>query len=207
MTPTESPLPEMSRHEASWHELVAGMRAADIARQQGCDPAATAALATATAGPRQIGQFTLRPASQGTLWTLQRIAREWQGFADLNKIPGTGDSANPGTREIIELGLATLAFCDARATWLALDRGDLAGLAARAEEMMFDLPIEIQMALQAHFTSEMDRIKALTPGEEEEPKKPQPQPAAAGSSPAVPTPPAAAASPHANGSPPNTDFR
>jgi len=207
MNPTPSTLPEMSRHEASWHEHVAGMRAADHARHEGGDPAATAALATATAGTRQIGPFTVRPASQGTVWALRRIAREWQVYADARNLPSTGDPTNPGTRELIELGLAVLAFCDARATWLALDNGELASLVSRAEDMMWNLPVEIQMQLQAHFTGEMDRIKDLTPGEEENGKKPQPQPAAAGSSPVAQTPPAAADSPHANGSLPNTDFR
>ena len=58
MTP-ETTKPEMSRHEASWHEHLAGMRAAEAARKLGSNPAATDALATATAGPVTVGGFVL----------------------------------------------------------------------------------------------------------------------------------------------------
>lgn len=199
-------LPEMSRHEASWHEHQAGLRASERARHTGGDQAAIAALATATAGPRQIGPHTLRPASQGTLWTLQRIAREFATYAETAQLPASGNPEAPGTRELIELGLATLAFCDARDTWRALDRGDIAGLIEKAESLMWETPLETQMQLQNFFTGEMDRIKTLSPGDEE-PKKPQPPQAETqppGASPAMPTPPLDPPSPPANGWPPNT---
>jgi hypothetical protein len=201
----DTPKPEMSRHEASWHEHLAGMRAAEAARKQGGDPEVITAIASATAGPLQIGPHTLRPASQGTIWTLQRVAREWQAYADARAIPASGDAQNPGTREMLELGLATLAFCDARETWRTLDRGELETLIARAEELMWETPADVQLALQAHFTREMERIGRLAPAEDTPAKKPHPAPEMpTGSSPAAPIPAAATASPPANGWPQNT---
>lgn len=194
---TTGPLPEMSRHEASWHEHLAGMRAAEAARAKGADPTAVEALASATAGPLQIGAFNIRPASQGTIWTLQRVAREWEKFASAHAIPASGDSAAPGTRELIELGLATLAFCDARECWLALDRGEIAHLVEKADAMMWEIPVETQLKLQNHFQAEMARIGRLAPGQEDAPGKPPETPA--GTSPASETPPPATASPPWNG--------
>jgi hypothetical protein len=193
--------PEMSLQEASWHEHLAGMRATDAARTQGEDPAAIHALATATAGAITIGHHTLRPASQGTIWTLQRLAREWAAYAAAHAIPASGDPTAPGTREIIELGLSTLAFCDARTCWQALDRGDLPALITRAEALMWDTPLAEQLALQAHFTAQMDQLKAFTPQEEDTPpgKPMPPAPPATGSSPASQIPPPATPSPPSNG--------
>lgn len=164
----QAPLPQMSRHEASWHEHLAGMRAAEKAREQGGNPEAIAAIASATAGPVVIAGYVLQRAGQGTIWTLQRLAREFAAFADAHGLENSTDPAEPGNREMLELGLATLAFCDARGCWQDLDAGRLSSLILRADEMMWSMPIETQLALQAHFTSEMDRIRKLSPGEEED---------------------------------------
>ena len=194
----------MSRHEASWHEHLAGMRAAEKAREQGGNPDAIAAIASATAGPVEIGGFTLHRAGQGTIWTLQRLAREFAAYAESIGLQSSEDPTNPGNREMIELGLATLAFCDARGCWQMLDAGRMYALIVRADEMMWSMPIETQLALQAHFTSEMDRIKKLSPGEEEETPGKSPAPVVSGILQGAETHPAETASLPVSGSLPNT---
>ena len=200
-----STLPEMSAQEASWHEHLAGLRAADTAREQGSDTAATEALASATAGPTTIAGRPLQQATQGTIWTLQRVAREYARWARDHGIEPSASPDEPGTRELIELGLATLVFCDARACWRELDVGNLALLISRAEDMMWRMPLSDQMALQAHFATEMDRIRHLSGGPDPEPKKKPLAPLMPpGPSNEMPIPPPAQASPPSSGSPPNT---
>lgn len=189
--------PEMSRQEYSWHKHLAGMRAADAARNQGANPAAVDAIASASAGPVIIGGIKLGRATQGAVWTLQRVAREFAEYADANGLHPSTDPTSPGTRELIELGLATLVFCDARNCWVDLDSGNLAKLILRADEMMWDMPIEDQLALQAHFTAEMERIKRLSPEEEETPGKSQLPPS--GNSPKAPIHPEGTDSQSSNG--------
>ena len=190
----------MSAQEASWHEHLAGMRAADAARAQGADPTATAALASSTAGETVIANRKLAPASQGTVWTLQRMAREFAAEADASRIP-SGENGAPGTRELLELGLATLVFCDARRCWKMLDGGRLADLIGEAETMMWEMPLTEQLALQKHFRAEMDRVRALAGGEDDTP--PGKLPETAGASPATAIPPQEPALPPSNGSAPN----
>lgn len=182
----------MSRHEASWHEHLAGMRAAEAARQQGGNPAAIAAVATATAGPTEIGGFLLAPATEGTIWTLQRLAREFRSWADALGMQPSADGAEPGTREMLELGLSTLAFCDARATWKAMECGELESLIVRADAMIWETPVEILTKLETHFRREMQRIRNLTPAAEDAPGKQETAGGANGNSPAMPTPQEAA---------------
>jgi len=199
-----TPLPEMSRHEASWHEHLAGMRAAEKARAQGGNPEAIDAIASATAGPVEIGGFILQPASQGTVWALQRLAREFGDYADSIGLKASDDPASPGNRELIELGLATLVFCDSRECWMKLDAGQLFALIVRADEIMWSTPIETQIKLQAHFTSEMDRIHKLSPGEEDALGKLQ-NPEESGILQGAEIPPAETVSPPVNGSVRNTE--
>lgn len=195
----------MTAQEASWHEHLAGVRASEDARAEGSNPAAVTAFASATAGPVILAGRSLQPASQGTLWTLQRVAREFARWADANNLPASLDPhAAPGTRELIELGLATLVFCDARHVWRQLDAGRHADLFAAAEEMMWAMPLPEQLQLQAHFRSQMDAISALSgDAEEDTPEKklpPAPLP-----SPAMPTPLPAPASPPSSGSVPSME--
>jgi hypothetical protein len=105
---------------------------------------------------------------------------------------------------LIELGLTTLIFMDARGVWKLLDQGGLPDLIARAEAIMWDMPLAANLALQAHFNREMNRIRELTGGADPDAgaeKKTRPT---AGPSPAMPTPPPAPDSPPSNGLPPNT---
>lgn len=155
--------PEISAQEASWIEHLAGMRARAAACKQGSNPEAVEALATATSGPVTIANRKLYPASQGTVWTLQRLAREFSNYADFHGLNGTNDPAVPGERELLELGLATLCFCNSRECWKRLELGKLEELILESEELMWSLPIEDQLALQAHFAKEMDRINRLSP--------------------------------------------
>ena len=194
----------MSRHEASWHEHMAGMRAAAAARKQGGDPAAITALAAATAGPVIVGGFALHAASQGTVWTLQRVAREFADWAKRMRMPIAGDHEPDGTREILELGLSTLVFMDSMRVWHLLETGRLEDLIAEAEQLMWQVPVDIYRQLENHFDREMGRIRALRGGEEA-PKKPTP-PDGSGISPVMPIPPAEPPSPPLNGSAPNTDY-
>lgn len=191
-------LPEMTAQEASWHEHLAGVRASEDARAEGSNPAAVTAFASATAGPVILAGRSLQPASQGTLWTLQRVAREFARWADENNYTASADPDAPGTRELIELGLATLVFCDARHVWRQLDAGRHADLFASAEEMMWAMPLPEQLQLQAHFRAQMDAISALSGGSEEDtPEKKLPQ--AASPLPAMPTLLPVPASPPSNG--------
>lgn len=171
-------LPEMSSHEASWHEHLAGMRATEAARKLGADPAMIDAFAAATAGPVTIAGYELYPASEGTIWALKRVAREFKAWADGLGMPSAAEGAENGSRELIELGLSTLVFCDARGTFMALECGDLEGLIVRAEALMFETPVAVMKQLEAHFQTQMQRIRDLTPDAEDAPGKP---PAAAAS--------------------------
>ena len=202
--PLPSRPPEMSSQEASWHEHLAGMRAGDAARHQGADPAAVAAFASATAGPVILAGRHLHQASQGTIWTLQRVAREFAAWADDVGLPHASNPEAPGTRELLELGLATLVFCDARLCWRMLDNHQLAELTQQAEDMMWEMPLPEQLALQAHFRGEMDRIRALSGNGSDEPEK-KTLPPTAGISSAIATPPPATALPASNGWRPNTE--
>lgn len=165
-------LPEMSRQEANWHQHLAGMRAAEKARNQGCNPAAIDAFATATAGPLEIGGFLLQPAGQGTVWTLKRLAKEFRAWADRHGLPSAGEGEENGTREALELGLSTLAFCDSLSCWTALELGDLESLIIRAEKIMWAMPVETFKKLEEHFQTQMQRIRDLTPDDEDAPGKP-----------------------------------
>lgn len=179
MTPIQNPAtdtpppaadqrPEMSRQEASWHTHTAGQRAATAAQAQGADPTAIAAVATATAGTIEIAGRRLQPVGQGTVWTLQRIAREFEAYAAEHGLVSSPDPENsPGTRELIELGITTLVFIDSRRVWRELDAGRLADLMEEAESLMWQTPLPEQLALQGWFRKQMDIVKQLTGGEEE----------------------------------------
>jgi hypothetical protein len=193
----------MSRHEASWHTHLAGMRAAEAARAQGGNPHAIEAFATATAGPVILHGFTLYPATEGMVWTLKRMAREFNTWADRLGMPRAEFGEEDGTRELLELGLSTLVFCDALATWQALEMGQLESLIVKAEALMWQAPVAVAMDLAAHFKKQMRVIRDLTPGEEDAPGKP-PETAGNGISPGMPTPPPVPASPLLNGWRPNT---
>lgn len=190
-------LPEMSRHEASWHEHLAGMRAGAAARRQGGDPQAIAALATATAGPVHIGEFILHPASQGTVWTLQRVAREFHEWANALGMPIASATEPDGTREILELGLSTLVFADSLRAWQLMEAGKLEDLISEAEQIMWSVPVDIYRALENHFDREMARIRGLNP--DEAPKKKPMETDASGTSPVTPILPVATQSPPSNG--------
>lgn len=193
----------MSRQEASWHEHLAGMRATEKARSQGGNPAAIDAVAAATAGPVEIAGFLLQPASQGTIWTLKRVAREFTAWADSLGMPVSTNPDAPGTREMIELGLATLIFCDSRQSWIELESGRLEALISRADALIWTVGINDLLALQNHFQVQMDRLGALTPNDEETtPGKLNPAPVS-GSLPDPATPPAAVDLPPSNGLPPS----
>lgn len=66
--------PAMSRTEASWHEVIAGQRAAAAARAQDQGGEAMDAVAEVTAEPVRVGPYTLAPASPGTVAALRRMA-------------------------------------------------------------------------------------------------------------------------------------
>lgn len=161
----------MSRQEASWHEHIAGMRAAEEARKAGGDPAAYEAFATAVAGPVTIGAFTLHPASEGTVWTLRRVAREFQVWADANGLAVAGTNEPDGERELIEMGLSVLVFCDSLRVWRALDARDLEGLIFEARQLVWGVPVEVYRALEAHFQEQMDAIRRLSDPSGAPPKK------------------------------------
>lgn len=180
--------PKMSRQEASWHEHLAGMRATEKARQDGGNSGARNAVAAGTAGPVNIGGFDLYPPTEGTVWTLKRLAIEFAAWADALGMPVAAEGELNGTREMLELGLSTLAFCDARGTFLALECGRLDELIVRADSLIFDTPIEITKALSAHFEKGMRAIRELSADEEGVPKKPLTADGN-GVSPATPIPP------------------
>ena len=192
-------LPEMSRQEASWHEHLAGMRAAEKARKDGGNPEAIAALATATAGPVTLAGYDLYPASQGTIWTLKRVAREFTAWADLLKMPVSPDPDAPGTREMIELGLATLVFADSQRCWIDLESGKLEELITRADAMIWQLGVEDLLGLQNHFQTQMERLGNLSAGDEAPTPGKPPTAGLSGTSPAIAIPPVAADSPPSNG--------
>ena len=127
------------------------------------------------------------------------VAREFKVWADALGMPSAAEGAENGTRELLELGLSTLVFCDARETFMTLERGDLEGLILRADKLMFATPVEVTKQLEAHFQKQMQRIRDLTPDADDGPGKQIAAGGANGNSPAMPIPPAAAASPPSNG--------
>lgn len=195
--------PEMSRQEASWHTHLAALRAQEAARKAGSNTAATEALATATAGPVTIGGYQLYPASEGTIWTLKRLAREFIAWADKLGMPHAAEG-ELRDRELLELALSTLAFCDARRVWQLLESGRFEELIIEADRMVWYMPIETSRALEAHFSKQMARIRELTPDAETAPKKPEA--GGNGNSPATPIPAEDTDSPPSNGWQPNTKF-
>lgn len=198
---TTTPLPEMSQQEASWHTHLAAMRAQETARNQGANPHAVEALASATAGPLRLHGFDLFPATEGTVWTLKRVAREFKAWADSVGMPHAAEGEEDGTRELLELGISTLVFCDARKCFMDLELGNLHSVIARADQLMWQIPLQVSRDLAAHFSRQMGRIRDLTPDEESAtPGKPM---AGNGTSPAMPTPPVVPDSPPSSGSPPS----
>jgi hypothetical protein len=192
----DTPKPEMSRHEASWHEHLAGMRAAEAARKQGGDPQAAEAMAWATASPVRIAGYELRPASQGTLWTLRRLAREFSAWADAIGMPKAAPGEADGSRECIEMGLTMLAFTDSLRVWDLLETERLGELITEAEKLIHRVPLEDYRKLERHFQMQMERIHGLTPEAVPEKKTPETR---TGGSPAMPMPPTAEPSPTSNG--------
>ena len=154
--------PEMSRTEGSFHEAVAGQRASAEAKKQGCDPAALDALAGATMGPVIIGNIVLKPASEGTFITLRKIATLFQQRADSLGMPHADDEANPGERELYELGLASLVFADSRRVFRELNIGNLPALMNEAMDLIFELPLETQVRLKHHIEAQMQEINRLS---------------------------------------------
>jgi len=165
------PKPEMSAREASWHVHLAGMRASAEAKKKGGNIDAIEALASATAGPRMIAGMPIYPATEGTVFTLRRIAREFNAWADGIEMPRAGAGQPNGHRELLELGLSTLTFMDSLAVWTALDAEGIEPLIVRAETLIFRVEIEIQRQLEDHFTREMARISELSGSDEGTPEK------------------------------------
>jgi hypothetical protein len=188
---TTTPLPEMSQQEASWHTHLAAMRAQETARNQGANPHAVDAFAAATAGPQMVHGFSLAPATEGTIWTLKRVAREFKAYADALGMPSAGPSEEDGTRELLELGISTLVFCDARQCFMDLEGGRLEAIIARADTLMWSIPLHVSRDLAEHFSREMQRIRNLTP--DDEATLPGKLPEGNGTSPATPIPQGAAA--------------
>jgi hypothetical protein len=178
--------PEMSAQEASWHEHLAGMRAAEKARKDGSSSTARNAVAAATAGPVTIGGYELHPPTEGTVWTLKRLAEEFAQWAERHEMPSAKDGEPNGTREMLELGLSTLAFCDSRGTFLALEAGMLEDLIVQADAMIWEMPVAVTKALAKHFEAGMQAIRALSADEEDATKK-SPATGVSGISPAMPT--------------------
>lgn len=196
-------LPEISAQEASWIEHLAGMRARAAARKQGGNPLAETALASVTCGPREIGGFTVYPATEGTVWTLRRVAREFKAWADGIGMPVAGDGEPDGTREMLELGLTTLVFMDARKAWMALEAGSLEELIVAAERLFWNTPLCEQRELEAHFRQQMDFIRGLS-GDGEAVKKKSPETDGCGVSRETPNPAPVPPSHPLSGCVPNT---
>ncbi len=70
-----APPPEMTRLEASFHASVAGARAAEEARAQGCDPARADALGLAACGGRSIGGLVLPLPGAYSALSIPRLGR------------------------------------------------------------------------------------------------------------------------------------
>lgn len=154
--------PEMSAMEATFHQSIAGQRAAAHAREQGCDPQALDSLARATIGATRIGGVTLKPASEGTFITLRKIAAMFQQRADELGLPHSANPESPGERELYELGLASLVFSDPRRVFRELNIGNLPSLMNEAMDLIFELPLADQVALKNHIESCMAEISRLS---------------------------------------------
>lgn len=197
----------MSAREASWHENMAGHRAAEAARNQGEDITAVEAVADAAAGALSIAGYELRPLRQGTLWALKKLATEFAAWADARGMAIAADPENnPGDRELLELGLCVITFTDSRRVWQDLQNGRLENLIHEAENFAWDMAIKDALALQSHFQNEMTRAAMLSDGQVDEPKKkPRAQPETPSTSSVNPNPLLGVESLSSNGSWLNTE--
>lgn len=199
---SENTKPLISATEASFHESVAGQRAAEKAKAQGCDPEALDSLARATSGPVEIAGMKLNPPSEGTFITLRKIASMFQKHADAIGLPHSEDPESPGERELYELGLASLTFADPRRVFRELNIGNLPKLMTEAMDLIFELPLADQVALKNHIESAMEEIARLAGDGAAKPVVGKP--GAAGHSPGKTSPAGEPPSPPSSGSSPNT---
>lgn len=131
-------------------------------------------MADATSPNKVVAGYELKPASQGTIFAMQEVAKKFEEYATEEEIQSSGDVENPGVQELLEVGLAVLVFADARRCYDVARNGGISDLRYEAEGIVWDLPIEVAMELSTHFSHEMSRVKELT-GEKEasQPGKPQ----------------------------------
>lgn len=112
--------PAMTEREASWHETVAGIRAAEAAQREGSDPRAAEALLDADT-PVMIGGREFYPPSAGVVWLLRSL-----------------DSMVGGLPADVRTVATAWIFADRRAARDAMRRGTAAFQAA-VQEWGFDL--------------------------------------------------------------------
>mgnify|MGYP000224030637 CR=1 FL=1 len=154
--------PTMSNTEASFHEVVAGNRAKAEAEASGGNQAAIEAVANATLEHRVVAGYELKPASQGTIFVLQEVARRFEEYCKTNPMHSSGDPKFPGSKELLEIGLSVLVFADPRRIFKDVQDGKIEELRYEAEEIIWTLPAEKAKLLNDHFTTEMDRLNQLS---------------------------------------------
>lgn len=142
------PRPAMTRREASWHQAVAGIRAARAAEAAGAAPEARHALALAAAA--EAGILPQVPVYLGTLWALE--ASE----------PFT-DSLTAGAHWA-DMALEVFTLREPERVLLAALAGDTADIMAGMIETAAAVDIPTARAIRRGFAQQMALLKALTGG-------------------------------------------
>lgn len=159
---TQVEKPPMSQTEASWHETQAGNRAKELAQQEGANPEAVNAVLDASTEPLTVAGFQLKPASQGTIFTLQAVARAFVTYAEKMGMESTGDTANPGEQEMYESALAGLIFADGRRVSQKLKTEGIEAVVAEADELIWNISLEDARLISEHSNNELRRSNLLS---------------------------------------------
>lgn len=193
--------PVMSQQEASWHEHIAGLRAAEVARNQGEDPALIEAVVDATLPRPEVAGFQIKPATKGTLMAISRLAKQLLAYAKANDLSPSPNRNQPGELEMLEMAFMIMVFSEPKMIYRDTKDSLPAYLIAEAERLIFDVPALEMLKIQEQLEVELAAIGMVSP--EEEPPAPG-KPGESDQSSVDPTPQPEAPSPSSTGSCQNT---
>lgn len=189
---------EMSNQEASWHSHVAGQRATAEATDEGANPSAIQALINASDGGLRVGGLVLRPATKGTVFTLQEIAKAFASYADVQRIPSID-------RTILEDNIAIVVFVDALRAHQRFVAQGITALIKDADALQWKVNMRDAVRIQKYVMEQMQVMQSITgpSADEDSPGKHMPE-TPAGASLEINAQPQVMTSPSSNGSWPTT---
>lgn len=194
----------MAQKEASWHEVQAGHRAAEEARQRGEDPEIVGAVVDATIERARIGNYVIKPATRGTMMAIQRIAPLLLKHAEQWRLKPSTNPEEPSELDELELALMILIFSDPRRIYVATQNGLPDEILDEAQALTFDYPLLERNKIQAQLEAEMAAVGLVAQKDDQTTPKPGKQSAPNQSSGKLTRQPGAP-SQSSTGSCPNTD--